>query len=117
MGDGWEEEHAVTKRELPSHQLCAYAIVLFLTHHYRNTTTTPLPENYVALTLKGHPVLRVLPEFLKREINLRGGWVRQRPVLHCNLEGLEVIKFLPKRTALMAGVGGGDGERDMVITR
>ena len=41
--------------------------------------------------------------------------VRQRPVLHCNLEGLEVIKLLPKRTALMTGMGGGDGERDMVI--
>ena len=52
-------------------------------------------------------MLRVLSDFLKRKVDLRGSGSSAQP-----RTVVEVINFLPK----MTGTGGGDGERDIVIS-
>ena len=59
-------------------------------------------------------MLRGLSDFLKRKVNLRGAGRAQSRIMR-GLEGLEVAKLLPTHMALMTKMGGGYGERDIVV--
>ena len=95
-------------------QLCSSSIPTTVTHS--------IATEYVALTLKGHPVesactpttvLRVLSDFLKRKVNLRGSDSAQSCI--AVLKDLKLSNSCPMCRALTTGMGGGVGERDIVM--